>query len=70
MKLLKSLAILGLGEAMPAGSGSGGLCEADSAAGCTGLLCSWNGSQCTVSGSFSAGNGAIKAKLDMVNLLI
>ena len=67
MKLFKSLAILGLGQAMPTSSGSGGLCEADSEPECTGTLCNWNGSACSVTGRFSSNNLAIQAKMDKVS---
>ena len=65
MKLFKNIAILGLGQAMPTSSGSSGLCEANSEAGCVGTFCSWDGFNCSVSGFRDT--GAVQARIDAVS---
>ena len=70
MKLWNSLSVIGLGNAMtlPGGSGDTQLCQANSAAGCTGILCNWNGSSCSVGGAMTAGNAQINQRLSTVCL--
>eukprot|EP00493_Phyllostaurus_siculus_P012726 UN12913 len=59
-----------MGSAMPAAGSDGQMCQADSPADCSGLLCQWENGRCAVKGGYQVmdGTGSIQEQVNIVSL--